>query len=218
MVKVACGHAHSVCVDHQGRIFTWGCGNYGCLGNKEQRDSFLPIMLSIQGGERNKCPPDCVVAAGSTSTFVSAQQGQLYYCGKIKTSGDNAMALKPFTDLSGWTCRSFTAGPATFGCSASDGGGGGGSSITWGAAHCGELGVPDKKTSAAPVKVPALEGMLVSHVACGNGFTAFLVDKEADSSKLPVWNPPKDVAGGDAETVAKRKAPAGASAASKKSK
>jgi hypothetical protein len=63
VTKIACGHNHCVAVDAAGKVWTWGNGGYGRLGHKEQKDEFLPKQVVIPGGDRNVCPPDCVVAA-----------------------------------------------------------------------------------------------------------------------------------------------------------
>ena len=42
------------------------------MGHKVQKDEFAPRMVDIQGGDRNACPPDCVVAASQTSTWDAA--------------------------------------------------------------------------------------------------------------------------------------------------
>ena len=84
ITKIAAGHNHCVAVDAVGKVYTWGNGGYGRLGHKEQKDEFRPKQVFIPGGDRNLAPADCVVAAGSTSSFVSAAQGQLYYWGKAR--------------------------------------------------------------------------------------------------------------------------------------
>ena len=84
ITKIAAGHNHCVAVDSVGKVYTWGNGGYGRLGHKEQKDEFRPKQVFIPGGDRNLAPADCVVAAGSTSSFVSAAQGQLYYWGKAR--------------------------------------------------------------------------------------------------------------------------------------
>ena len=84
VTKIAAGHNHCVAVDAAGKVYTWGNGGYGRLGHKEQKDEFLPKQVFIPGGDRNASPADCVVAAGATSSFVSAAQGQLYYWGKVR--------------------------------------------------------------------------------------------------------------------------------------
>lgn len=86
VAKVAAGQTHCVAVDTAGKVYTWGNGGFGRLGHKEQKDEFLPKQVFIQGGDRNLSPPDCVVAAGATSSFVSAAQGQLYYWGKARSA------------------------------------------------------------------------------------------------------------------------------------
>ena len=37
VVQVACGAAHCVAVESDGTIYTWGCGDYGRLGHREQK-------------------------------------------------------------------------------------------------------------------------------------------------------------------------------------
>jgi alpha-tubulin suppressor-like RCC1 family protein len=94
ITKVAAGHNHCVAVDAVGKVYTWGNGGYGRLGHKEQKDEFLPKQVFIPGGDRNLAPADCVVAAGSTSSFVSAAQGQLYYWGKARCC-NSGFAVSP---------------------------------------------------------------------------------------------------------------------------
>ena len=37
IVKIACGHNHTIALDDKGAAFTWGNGNYGKLGHKVSR-------------------------------------------------------------------------------------------------------------------------------------------------------------------------------------
>ena len=115
VLKVAAGHSHCVAVDADGLCFTWGNGGFGRLGHKEQKDEFKPKPVTIPGGVSNHCPPDCLVAAGSTSSFVTAGGGVLYSWGKLKTNGDSTMSPKAYMELSGWKLRSFACGDKTFG-------------------------------------------------------------------------------------------------------
>jgi hypothetical protein len=169
-------------------------------------------MVEIQGGDRNLCPADCVVAAGSTSSWVSALMGQMYCFGKVKTSGDNHMYPVPFLDLQGWNLRSIACGATTFVACGED------QAIAWGqGAGCGELGygASGPKSSANPKLVDSLGGKTVHRVAAGVGHSLFLVDAK-DAVDLPVFEPeerPAGGAGGGATTAAagggaKRKAPA----------
>ena len=212
IVKLACGTNHVACFDDAGKIWTWGNGGYGRLGHRVQKDEFAPKMVEIQGGDRNLVPADAVLGAGSTSTFVSALQGQMYAFGKLKTTGDNTMYPVPLMDLQGWVLRDFACGSVTFaGCAEK-------SAVTWGGGAYGELGYgpKGKKSSANPDLVPSLEGKTTRRVACGNGYTLFLVDKE-DAKDLPAFTPgpdqePKPAVG------AKTKAGAAKGGAAKKAK
>jgi alpha-tubulin suppressor-like RCC1 family protein len=37
IVRLACGHNHTIAIDDKGHAFTWGNGNYGKLGHKVNR-------------------------------------------------------------------------------------------------------------------------------------------------------------------------------------
>lgn len=203
IVKLSCGTNHVACFDDAGKIWTWGFGGYGRLGHRVQKDEFAPKMVEIQGGDRNLVPADAVIGAGSTSTFVSALQGQLYAFGKLKTTGDNTMYPMPFMDLQGWVLRDFSAGSVTFAACAEK------STATWGGGMYGELGYgpKGKKSSANPDLVPSLEGKTTRAVACGVGYTLFLVDKE-DAKDLPEFTPAPDEEPGKTKAAPAKAPPA----------
>lgn len=213
IVKLSCGTNHVACFDDAGKIWTWGFGGYGRLGHRVQKDEFAPKMVEIQGGDRNLVPKDAVLGAGSVSTFVSALQGQLYAFGKLKTSGDNTMYPVPFMELQGWVMRDFASGGVTFAACAEK------SAVTWGGGAYGELGYgpKGKKSSANPDLVPSLEGKTTRRVACGNGYTLFLVDKE-DAKDLPSFTPGPDLEPKAAAAGGKTKAGAQKGGAAKKAK
>ena len=62
---------------------------------------------------------------------------QIYYWGKIKTSGDNQMYPKAYMDLSGWSVRTFSCGANTFAVTSET------STVTWGGAQAS----PSKRQS-----------------------------------------------------------------------
>ncbi|KAI7728385.1 hypothetical protein M8C21_009462 [Ambrosia artemisiifolia] len=98
IVKVACGSNHTVAVDSNGYVYTWGFGGYGRLGHREQKDEFSPRRLDVFT-KHNLVPPHAVVSAGSVNSSVTAGGGQLYMWGKIKNTGDDWMYPKPLMDL-----------------------------------------------------------------------------------------------------------------------
>ena len=47
IVRIACGVSHSIAVDEDGGVWTWGCGDYGRLGHNEQKDEFSPRKIRM---------------------------------------------------------------------------------------------------------------------------------------------------------------------------
>ena len=89
--SIACGKNHTVAVEagrsgpSTRRVFTWGAGNYGCLGHRAQKDSYLPRLVSTLEGPQfgpGSAPVSC--AAGATCTVVVTEQGHGYYWGKVR--------------------------------------------------------------------------------------------------------------------------------------
>ncbi|PKI45691.1 hypothetical protein CRG98_034007 [Punica granatum] len=156
IVKVACGANHTVAVDSNGYVYTWGFGGYGRLGHREQKDEWAPRRVDIFQ-RNNVLPPDAVVSAGSVNSACTAGGGQLYMWGKIKNTGDDWMYPKPLMDLSGWNIRCMDSGSMHHFVGADS------SCISWGHAQYGELGYGPlgQKSSAVPKKVDILEGMHV---------------------------------------------------------
>ncbi|KAK6245512.1 hypothetical protein SCA6_008602 [Theobroma cacao] len=179
IVKVACGTNHTVAVDKNGYVYTWGFGGYGRLGHREQKDEWVPRRVEIFQ-KHNVLPPDAIVSAGSVNSACTAGGGQLYMWGKIKTTGDDWMYPKPLMDLSGWNLRCMDSGNMHHFVGADS------SCISWGHAQYGELGYgPNgQKSSAVPKKVDILEGVHVISVACGMGHSMVIVDRTNVGDRL----------------------------------
>ncbi|CAI0435822.1 unnamed protein product [Linum tenue] len=179
IVKVACGTNHTVAVDSNGYVYTWGYGGYGRLGHREQKDEWSPRRVDVFQ-RQNLLPPNAVVSAGSVNCACTAGGGQLYVWGKIKSTGDDWMYPKPLMDLSGWNLRCMDSGNMHFFVGADN------SCISWGFAQYGELGYgpAGQKSSAIPKKVDILEGMHVLGVACGLGHSMVIVDRTNIGDRL----------------------------------
>ncbi|KAF1871766.1 hypothetical protein Lal_00020561 [Lupinus albus] len=187
IVKVACGTNHTVAVDKNGYVYTWGFGGYGrlvlsfqisLLGHREQKDEWAPRRVDIFQN-RNVLPPDAIISAGSVSSACTAAGGQLYMWGKLKSNGDDWMYPKPLMDLRlcfipcGWNIRCMDSGGMHHFVGADS------SCISWGQAQNGELGYGPmgQKSSAIPKKVDILEGLHVMSVACGMAHSMVIVDR-----------------------------------------
>ncbi|GAB4839442.1 hypothetical protein Ancab_028964 [Ancistrocladus abbreviatus] len=179
IVKVACGTNHTVAVDSNGYVYTWGFGGYGRLGHREQKDEWVPRRVDVFQ-RHNVLPPDAVVSAGAANSACTAAGGQLYMWGKIKNTGDDWMYPKPVMDLSGWHIRCMDSGNLHHFVGADI------SCISWGHAQYGELGYgPNaQKSSANPKKVDLLEGMHVISVACGLAHSIVVVDRTNIGDRL----------------------------------
>ncbi|TYI83208.1 hypothetical protein E1A91_D05G276200v1 [Gossypium mustelinum] len=179
IVKVACGTNHTVAVDTNGFVYTWGFGGYGRLGHREQKDEWVPRRVEVFQ-KHNVLPPNAVVSAGSVNSACTAGGGQLYMWGKLKNTGDDWMYPKPLMDLSGWNLRCMDSGNMFHFVGADS------SCISWGHARYGELGYgpTGQKSSAIPKKVDILEGMHVISVACGMGHSMVIVDRTNVGDRL----------------------------------
>ncbi|CAJ1973235.1 unnamed protein product [Sphenostylis stenocarpa] len=179
IVKVACGTNHTVAVDKNGFVYTWGFGGYGRLGHREQKDEWVPRRVDVFQN-RNLLPPDAIISAGAVSSSCTAGGGQLYMWGKLKNTGDDWMYPKPLMDLSGWNIRCMDSGNMHHFVGADS------SCISWGHAQNGELGYgpAGQKSSAVPKKVDILEGMHVISVACGMGHSMVIVDRANVADRL----------------------------------
>lgn len=179
IVRVACGTNHTVAVDSNGYVYTWGFGGYGRLGHREQKDEWSPRRIDVFQ-RQNVLPPDAVVSAGGVNSACTAAGGQLYMWGKIKNTGDDWMYPKPHMDLSGWHLRCMDSGNMHHFVGADS------SCISWGHAQNGELGygANAQKSSAIPKKVDILEGMHVISVACGLAHSMVVVDRTDVGDRL----------------------------------
>lgn len=211
---IASGHNHSIAVASDGGVWTWGFGGYGRLGHKIQQDEHRPRLVETLAG-RVTVPPNAVVAAGGTSSFVTVTGGQLYAWGKLKPSGENLMYPTPYLELAGWEIRDMAAGATTFAVAGTLDGTA--SAITWGhAGGHGELGYgpQGKKSSSNPDKCLALEGTDCFKVAAGIGHTTFLLERNNDvTDALPEFKAKQPE---DPDTAPTPGAPAGAGAGKRK--
>ncbi|GMI83101.1 PLASTICITY OF ROSETTE TO NITROGEN 1 [Hibiscus trionum] len=196
IVKAACGTNHTVAVDTNGYVYTWGFGGYGRLGHREQKDEWVPRRVEVFQ-RHNVLPPNAIVSAGSVNSACTAGGGQLYMWGKIKNTGDDWMYPKPLMDLSGWNLRCMDSGNMHHFVGADS------SCISWGHAQYGELGYgpAGQKSSAVPKKVDVLEGMHVISVACGMGHSMVVVDRTNVGDKLDQLDIHDDNASGEVTAV-----------------
>lgn len=227
--KICCGQKHTLAVDADGVIWSWGYNGYGRLGLNDPHDRKRPCRIEFFSGPNAISNFDLVVAGGATSGAVTTL-GQLYSWGQTKKVSDSNIRPFPVQDLAGWRIRSMAFGHESFviaadankeprrpwveGCDSMP------HVITWGTSKYGELGYGgSKKSSANPDVVQSLTGKMVKQVAAGVGHTLFLIENEADAKDVPKYTPPADVAPAPvAKAGGKRPAAAAKGGATKKKK
>lgn len=81
IVQISAGGAHSMALDSEGNIYAWGWGGEGQLGNGENNNSNVPILVKKEGtGLEGKTIKK--VMAGGMFSMVLTSDGSLYSWGK----------------------------------------------------------------------------------------------------------------------------------------
>jgi Regulator of chromosome condensation (RCC1) repeat len=173
---IACGKHHSIGLEAKAtnapgtRIFTWGCGNYGCLGHNRQHDEYFPRQIeSVPKGSTG-----VKVAGGSNCSLILTENGHVYFCGVTKANADAVMKPQLVDALAnnGHVVTHIGAGAANVACCTA-----GGNTVVWGQGPHFELGLPEgKKSSAKPAFVDSLSGTKILDLACGQGSFLYVVE------------------------------------------
>eukprot|EP00730_Choanoeca_flexa_P003464 TRINITY_DN11416_c4_g6_i2.p1 TRINITY_DN11416_c4_g6~~TRINITY_DN11416_c4_g6_i2.p1 ORF type:complete len:273 (+),score=65.60 TRINITY_DN11416_c4_g6_i2:772-1590(+) len=180
IVDVACGQNHTVAVDDKKRVFTWGFGGYGRLGHSTSADEGIPRLIPLFTHENHGAVK---IAAGSKCCLAVMENGQLYFWGQIKATGEATMYPKPEYDMAGWTLDNIACGYKHIAVTGDQ------KAVNWGPSPCyGELGFGDKKKSSTkPKVVETLDGMEFVKVAAGYAVTVHVAKEGTDLSTLPEW-------------------------------
>ena len=194
-IDAACGSHHCAAISSEGVVFTWGAGGYGRLGHKDQRDVWTPKPLEEIRGRKACCGAASTAVIGwpmLRSGVVYTAAPSLYMMGRVRAASQNAwMYPKTEDELRGWNLHTMDLGSSHNVVHADD------AVITWGSGcSSGELGLvnPDgtwKKSSSAPSKCSALDGIKVAQVQCGIANTVLLVESSLAVGELPVFTPVK---------------------------
>lgn len=185
---VACGANHTLVLDSQKRVFSWGFGGYGRLGHTEQKDEMVPRLVKLfdfpgRGAAQIYCGYQC--------SFALSEMGGLFFWGVTNTSRESTMYPKAVQDLCGWKIRSLACGKSSIIIAADE------STISWGPSPTfGELGYGDNKpkSSTTAQEVKTLDGVYSEQVVMGYAHSMIIARQETDQEKerlkkLPEYNP-----------------------------
>ncbi|KAL3776281.1 hypothetical protein HJC23_003151 [Cyclotella cryptica] len=189
LATVSCGKNHVIAVEAPSsngeipRVFSWGCGDYGCLGHVVQADEYTPRLLSSFRGPMFTNNPPVEAVAGSNCSLVRTKNGHVYYMGKHRSVGEATMRPTLIDALAnnGHVVTAIGAGSQTVFCSTANG-----VTVSWGHGNHGELGYGkgENKSSAKPKFVNGLDSCLITSLVCGMGHTLFLIrDEDAEDAK-----------------------------------
>lgn len=178
VVQVACGTNHTLALDAEGKVWSWGFGGYGRLGHKTPQDELRPRKIEAFAGPAYKLD---MVTCGQQSSFAAqGNRKSCYMWGLAKRTGESNMYPKPQFDLQGWVVRSFASGATSTVVAAEK------SVISWGGSPTfGELGYGEgkPKSSTKPKIMEAVEGLVTRQVAEGMAFTVLLVRVESEEDR-----------------------------------
>ncbi|XP_073794335.1 protein RCC2 homolog isoform X2 [Danio rerio] len=185
---VACGANHTLVLDSQKRVFSWGFGGYGRLGHAEQKDEMVPRLVKLfdfpgRGATQIYCGYQC--------SFALSEMGGLFFWGVTNTSRESTMYPKAVQDLCGWKIRSLACGKSSIIVAADD------STISWGPSPTfGELGYGDNKpkSSTTAQEVKTLDGVYSEQVVMGYSHSLVIARQDTEQEKeklkkLPEYNP-----------------------------
>uniref|UniRef100_A0A8C6L6R6 Regulator of chromosome condensation 2 n=1 Tax=Nothobranchius furzeri TaxID=105023 RepID=A0A8C6L6R6_NOTFU len=185
---VSCGSNHTLVLDSQKRVFSWGFGGYGRLGHTEQKDEMVPRLVKLFDFPGRGAAQ---IYAGYQCSFAINEMGVLFFWGVTNTSRDSTMYPKAVQDLCGWKVRSLACGKSSIIIAADE------STISWGPAPTfGELGYGDSKpkSSTTAQEVKTLDGIYVEQVVMGYAHSLVIARQDAQQEqeklkKLPEYNP-----------------------------
>jgi alpha-tubulin suppressor-like RCC1 family protein len=181
---VACGKHHALALEapnnsanNRTRVFSWGSGDYGCLGHGRQHDEYFPRHVEFfpKGTTGTK------LAAGAHCSLVLTTQGHVYYWGQHRSAGESVMKPGLVDALANnqHIVTQIGAGAQNVACSTDLG-----NTVVWGNGPYYELGLGSKKSSAKPAFVESLSGIHILDMACGQGSILYVAKEDKTLPKV----------------------------------
>lgn len=100
IIDIACGDNHSLALDSDGAIYSWGRGDDGRLGHRDQVNQLVPKLVEELATDSRNVGVKSIACGEGISLAVSGM-GQIFIWGKYRKTDAN-MYPKPIFDLMGW--------------------------------------------------------------------------------------------------------------------
>ena len=178
VLMVACGAYHSACCTDSGKVFTWGSGRWGTLGQGDESDRLEPSRVDFESEGASGHGPQRVVqvSCGARHTAAVTELGDLWIWG-MHSLGQ--LGLGSLGEVAGSFARPVMlrvqalerhhvamVACGGFHTLAADSGG---SLFAWGLGRSGQLGLGDSRSHPVPQRVnPNLFGGGIVFVAAGS--------------------------------------------------
>lgn len=188
--KIACGYSHTLALACNNKVYSWGNGKYGCLGNSKDESNYYPKPIEYDignsGFENIKnigCGMFYSVAIDATGIFTwgCGNNGRLGHGDEHSVSAPKK--IKFFEDK-GVSIKSFSCGDTHIGAIDDND-----CIYTWGSGTYGKLGHGYLEDYSIPTKIDVLQNYKIDYVSCGSN------DTIAITSDLKVFSWGKNASG-----------------------
>jgi hypothetical protein len=176
VVSAKCGYNHTLCLDEDGSVYSWGYGKDGALGH----DNFenIPTPKKIEFFAKNNIKIKSI-ECGDYFTLALTEDGTVYTWGHnnygqlgLGRISQQLKVNKPTKiDFGNKKVKQLFAGEDHCACVTEDGEG-----FVWGYGMDGRLGNRNKMNQSVPSKISLTEEK-IKKVSCGGHHTAILTEK-----------------------------------------
>ena len=191
IISISAGGYHTVALDEEGKVYTWGDNYYGQLGDEMTYRSKVPICISNKENEL-KGKKIISISAGGYHTVAIDEEGKVYTWGNNEVGqlgdGTTTNSVLPIcisdkeNELKGKKIISISAGGGHTVAIDEEG-----KVYTWGFNYYGQLGDGTTTNSVLPIcisnKENELKGKKIISISAGGGHTV-AIDEEG---KVYTW-------------------------------
>lgn len=89
IVKITCGAQHTAILDQEGKVYTWGNADDGCLGRTVTDKSTVPGLVELDE------PVDLLTSGESHTICANSKSGSYYFWGTLKSALSGKLASSP---------------------------------------------------------------------------------------------------------------------------